>query len=384
MEQNGGKKKNASDDQSKLDINKDFLNDFDYYEKVQYNWKLFYSNKKRNVFKGINKDDQKKEIYVKKIEILPKDYQEILKELYFLVLLYGKDYFVQINGILFSKDKKCIYFIFKGNQKANLRNIIKCNNNVYLKNRELIRWIIFQISCALYCFHSNNFVHNDIKPENIVIDNRGTIEICDFGTATLKGKGNIKEYTQSYSSPEFLLKKETDEKSDMWSFGLIIAELLLLNKDKDCYLNPENILNIKDNKNDKDKKIKDEEFLKFIFSKCGIDIKSNDDFQKLINEEKKIIFTDEEKQKINDQNMLDLLDNLLVLNSKKRYSAEKILTLDYLKEYKEYYTDNLKDIRLDLEELENPFDNDYATNMDAKTFEIKCKNLIRIFKNKNG
>ena len=245
-----------------MDIDIDFFNNFKYYEKKQYtNWKLIYTskNERRKVFRGINKDDQKERIYVKKIEIFPEDYQKILKEIYFLVLLIDKDYFVQISDILFSKDEKFIYLIFKGSVKTDLGIIIDKKHDC-LKDRKKIKWIIFQIVFALYCLHSSNFVHNDIKPANIVIDRGCNIEICDFGTVTLKEKGNITEYTKIYSSPELLLDGKTDEKSDMWSFGLIIVELLLI---KYCYLKPENQGN----------NIEKNELLKYIFLKCGIDIK---------------------------------------------------------------------------------------------------------------
>ena len=76
--------------------------------------------------------------------------------------------------------------------------------------------------------------------------------------------------------------------------------------------------------------------------------------------------------------MMDLLDHLLVLDPKKRYSAKEVLQFYF----KEYYNDNLNANCLDLEKLENPFYNGNPTNIKKKTFESKCKNLIRKLKKK--
>ena len=72
-----------------------FLNDFDYPEKNEYTWKLIHksSNLIRNVFLGLDKE-KKNSIFVKEIKTFSETYQKILKEIYFLVLFYGKKYMI--------------------------------------------------------------------------------------------------------------------------------------------------------------------------------------------------------------------------------------------------------------------------------------------------
>ena len=335
-----------------------FLNNFNYTGKNEYTiWKLFHkTNLNRSVFLGLDKD-KKNSIFVKEIKAFSEAYKKILKEIYFLVLLYGKEYIVKLDEILYSNNKEFAYLIFKGkNDKNNLNSLFNPKMSQSLNNRYLVKWIIFQIASGLFIIHSNQIIHNDIKPENILINRIGDVEICDFGNATYNGKELTTGYTHYYVSPEFLLYAINNEKSDMWSLGVIIIELLLK---KNLFFNPENIQNQNQNENGQNeilinevnKKQKRREELNYIFIKCGINNNNltNDEFKKYINEEKeyKIVLNDEEKEKIKDPDAIDLLEHLLVLNPKKRYSAEEVLNSKYLEKYKPNFlilNRNLRDL----------------------------------------
>ena len=88
-----------------------------------------------------------------------------------------------------------------------------------------------QICEGLSEAHKADIVHRDIKPENILIDNRGRIKILDFGLAKLKGVSKLTKETSTlgtihYMSPEQLQGKEIDNRSDIWSLGVVFYELL--------------------------------------------------------------------------------------------------------------------------------------------------------------
>ena len=88
-----------------------------------------------------------------------------------------------------------------------------------------------QICEGLSEAHKADIVHRDIKPENILIDNRGRVKILDFGLAKLKGVSKLTKETSTlgtihYMSPEQLQGKEVDHRSDIWSLGVVIYELL--------------------------------------------------------------------------------------------------------------------------------------------------------------
>jgi serine/threonine protein kinase len=91
-----------------------------------------------------------------------------------------------------------------------------------------------QIARGLLWIHSNNVLHRDLKLENLLLDNHGEVKVCDFGLAdnltplTEKGFWDEKGRKGSplYMAPEVLKKKLLTKKVDVYSFGIILWELL--------------------------------------------------------------------------------------------------------------------------------------------------------------
>lgn len=88
-----------------------------------------------------------------------------------------------------------------------------------------------QICEGLSEAHKANIVHRDIKPENILIDSRGRVKILDFGLAKLKAVNKLTKErstlgTIQYMSPEQIQGKEVDQRSDIWSLGVVMYEML--------------------------------------------------------------------------------------------------------------------------------------------------------------
>jgi len=88
-----------------------------------------------------------------------------------------------------------------------------------------------QICDGLAEAHSLGIVHRDLKPNNIMIDDDGNVRIMDFGIArTVKGKGltgsGVMIGTPEYMSPEQVEARDVDQRSDIYSLGIVLYEML--------------------------------------------------------------------------------------------------------------------------------------------------------------
>jgi serine/threonine protein kinase/Tfp pilus assembly protein PilF len=95
---------------------------------------------------------------------------------------------------------------------------------------QAIEWTS-QIASGLKAAHGKNIVHRDIKPENIMLTNDGKLKIMDFGIAKLTSSSGITRTgislgTLSYMSPEQAQGIAADCRSDIWSLGIVLFEML--------------------------------------------------------------------------------------------------------------------------------------------------------------
>jgi len=99
-----------------------------------------------------------------------------------------------------------------------------------IKTEEAID-IIIQIANGLQKAHEKGIVHRDIKPANIFITNDGIVKILDFGLAKLSGQTMMTKMgstlgTVSYMSPEQAQGEIVDRRTDIWSLGVVLYEMI--------------------------------------------------------------------------------------------------------------------------------------------------------------
>jgi eukaryotic-like serine/threonine-protein kinase len=99
-----------------------------------------------------------------------------------------------------------------------------------LQRDEIIK-IATQIADGLEAAHKEGIIHRDIKSSNIMITESGVVKIMDFGLAKIKGTSKLTKLgstvgTIAYMSPEQTAGNEVDNRSDIWSFGVVLYEML--------------------------------------------------------------------------------------------------------------------------------------------------------------
>ena len=91
--------------------------------------------------------------------------------------------------------------------------------------------IACQLCDGLYEAHRAGIVHRDLKPENILLDPSNRVKIVDFGLARIRGatqltRGASTPGTLRYMSPEQCQHREVDHRTDIWSLGVVLFEML--------------------------------------------------------------------------------------------------------------------------------------------------------------
>jgi serine/threonine protein phosphatase PrpC/predicted Ser/Thr protein kinase len=99
---------------------------------------------------------------------------------------------------------------------------------------EAVRGIVEQIARGLQAFHRLEMLHQDLRPQNVMIDTTGTVKIIDFGATRVAGvleaspslDGNDILGTAQYTAPEYFLAEGGSPRSDLFSLGVIAYQML--------------------------------------------------------------------------------------------------------------------------------------------------------------
>ncbi len=123
-----------------------------------------------------------------------------------------------------------VFIVMEYIEGKELKDMVKPGHAPSLQIVEVIN-IAIQIAEGLEAAHKKGIIHRDIKSQNIMITNEGKVKIMDFGLAKI-GKGTQVTKigstvgTIAYMSPEQAKGDEVDHRTDIWSFGVVLYEML--------------------------------------------------------------------------------------------------------------------------------------------------------------
>jgi serine/threonine protein phosphatase PrpC len=127
--------------------------------------------------------------------------------------------------------RQCLYYVTEFIDGWTLRQWMHDNP---LPALEDVREITRQIAAGLRALHRQEMIHQDLKPENIMIDRYGTVKLIDFGSTKIAGIEEITTPirhdnvlgTRNYTAPEYLQGYAGSNVSDIYSLGVIVYEML--------------------------------------------------------------------------------------------------------------------------------------------------------------
>ena len=119
------------------------------------------------------------------------------------------------------------FFAMEHVEGLSLREVIKQGKSTIAQIIVLAK----QLCEGLQEAHEAGIIHRDIKPSNIIIDRKNRPKLLDFGLATIKGADKLTKTgstlgTAGYMSPEQAEGKEVDQRSDIFSLGVVLYELI--------------------------------------------------------------------------------------------------------------------------------------------------------------
>lgn len=207
-------------------------------------------------------------------------------------------------------------FVVMEKLKGDMLEMILSHENGRLTER-VTKFLITQILIALKHLHSKNIVHCDLKPENVLLNSDSEfpqVKLCDFGFARIIGEKSFRRSvvgTPAYLAPEVLRNKGYNRSLDMWSVGVIVYVSLSgtfpFNEDEDI----------------------------------------NDQIQNAA-----FMYPPNPWKEIS-SDAIDLINNLLQVKQRKRYTVDKSLQHIWLQDYQTW---------CDLRSLENQINQRYLTH----------------------
>jgi len=121
------------------------------------------------------------------------------------------------------QDKESFYFVFEFMAGGDLFHHLK---NAQKFTIESTRFYAAQIVIALGYLHDRKIIYRDLKPENVLMDDRGYVKLSDFGLSKEADQSSTFCGTTDYMAPEMISGMGHDKNLDWWMLGVLVYEMI--------------------------------------------------------------------------------------------------------------------------------------------------------------
>lgn len=169
-------------------------------------------------------------VQVKMIALSQKEKENALNEIRLLASIQHVN-IVQYKESFFDPASQCLCLVMEYADDGDLASKITehLRKRTRVPTRQLLS-IITQMVLGLKALHDQNICHRDLKCANIFLTKDGYVKLGDFNVSKVLSRGMLRTQTGTpyYASPEVWQDKPYDQKSDIWSLGCIIYEMIML------------------------------------------------------------------------------------------------------------------------------------------------------------
>ena len=176
------------------------------------------------IYKAFNTNDNK-EYAIKEVIIDKKSIKSNVKREFLVLKKLNHPNIVKLHDLIIDTNYNNIYFVFDYFKNGDLAHFL---DNKPLKEKFCKKYSK-QLADGLRYLIDNNILHRDLKPQNILLTDDYNIKIADFGFARKVDKNMLLNTlcgSPMYMAPEIINKQDYSIKSDLWSVGIIIYQMI--------------------------------------------------------------------------------------------------------------------------------------------------------------